>query len=136
MHILPYLNFDGCCAKAFRFYEKTLGGQITTLMTHGESPIAHEIPPEHHDLVLHATLVIGDALLMASDAPPGRYVPPRGLYVSLQVDDPADADRIFAALAEGGEVQMPIGETFWARRFGMLVDRYGIPWMVNCGNSH
>jgi len=81
---------------------------------------------------MHARLQVGDALLMASDAPPGRFTPAQGISVSLQLTDPAEAERIFHGLAEGGEVTMPIEPTFWALRFGMVTDRFGIPWMVNC----
>ena len=128
----PYLNFNGQCRKAFTFYEQCLGGQIVMIQTHADSPIAGEVPSEWHDRILHARLVVGDAVLMGSDSPPEHYAPPQGLYVSVQVDDPADADRIFHALAENGMVTMPIEETFWAARFGMVVDRFGTPWMINC----
>ncbi|HEX6105935.1 MAG TPA: VOC family protein [Gemmatimonadales bacterium] len=132
MRFVPYLNFDGRCAEAFRFYERVLGGKIEGMITHGESPIAGEVPPEWHNLVLHACLVIGDQQLMASDSPPGQHVRPQGLWVSVHVDGVEEAERVFQALAEEGEVTMPIGETFWSPRFGMCVDRFGTPWMVNC----
>ncbi|MGH7474920.1 MAG: VOC family protein [Longimicrobiales bacterium] len=135
MQAHPYLNFNGDCESAFRFYERVLGGKIEAMITHGESPIADQVPPEWHERILHAYLVAGDAVLMASDSPPDRYVQPQGLWVSLQVDDPAEADRIFNALAENGSVTMPIEKTFWAERFGMLVDRFGIPWMVSGGGT-
>ncbi|HLH23943.1 MAG TPA: VOC family protein [Chloroflexota bacterium] len=133
MQINPYLNFDGQCAEAFRFYEQALGGTIEVLMTHGESPIAGEVPPGWHDRVLHARLTVGDTVLMGSDSPPEHYQKPAGVYVSLQVDEPTEARRIFGVLAENGAVIMPFAPTFWAAGgFGMLVDRFGIPWMVNC----
>ncbi|HEV2131294.1 MAG TPA: VOC family protein [Longimicrobiaceae bacterium] len=136
MRIDPYLNFDGDCAEAFRFYEQLLGGEIDTMMTHGESPIANEVPPEWHPRILHASLRLGDALLMASDAPPDRYQPPQGNYVSLLVEEPREAERIFHALAEGGRVTMPFEKTFWASGgFGMVTDRFGTPWMINCEGS-
>lgn len=136
MRVDPYLNFDGNCAEAFRFYEQLLGGELE-IMTHGESPVAGEVPPEWHDRILHASLRLGDALLMASDAPPDRYQPPQGNYVSLAVEEPAQAERIFSALAEGGQVTMPFEKTFWAAGgFGMVTDRFGTPWMINCeGNA-
>ena len=133
MQVNPYLNFNGNCAEAFRHYEKILGGKIDSLMTHRESPIADQVPADWGDSVLHATLVVGDTVLMASDSPPQHYAKPSGFYVSLQVDDPAEADRIFYALADQGSVILPIDKTFWAVRFGMLVDRFDIPWMINCG---
>jgi PhnB protein len=133
VQVHPYLNFDGQCAEAFRFYERVLGGRIEAMMTHGESPIAGEVPSEWHDRVLHARLAVGDQVLMASDSPPEQYQKPQGLYVSLQVEKPADAERIFRALAENGTVTMPFEKTFWAAGgFGMLVDRFGTPWMINC----
>lgn len=133
----PYLNFDGNCAEAFRFYEQLLGGEIDTMMTHGESPIADQVPPEWHPRIMHASLRLGDALLMASDVPPDRYQPPQGNYVSLAVDEPTEAERVFHALAEGGRVTMPFEKTFWAAGgFGMVIDRFGTPWMINCeGNT-
>jgi PhnB protein len=133
MQVNPYLNFNGQCAEAFRFYEQVLGGKIETMMTHGESPIAGEVPPEWHERIMHARLVVGDQVLMASDSPPEYYEKPQGLSVALNVDSPADAERIFHALAEQGTVKMPFEKTFWAAGgFGMLVDRFGTPWMVNC----
>jgi PhnB protein len=101
-------------------------------MTHRESPIADQVPSTWGDRVLHARLVVGDTVLMASDSPPEHYAKPAGMHVSLQVDDPAEADRIFYALADKGSVTYPIEKTFWAARFGMLVDRFDIPWMINC----
>ena len=103
------------------------------LQTHGQSPIAGEVPPDWHDRIMHARLEVGDAVLMASDSPPEYYERPQGLYVAIQVTDPAEADRIFQALADRGTVKLPIQQTFWAVRFGMVVDRFGTPWIVNCG---
>jgi PhnB protein len=132
MQVNPYLNFNGNCKEAFAFYEKVLGAKTEMMQTHGESPMADKVPPNWKDAVIHARLRIGDAILMASDYPPDSYHKPEGFYVSLQVDKPADAERIFNALAENGSVHMPVQETFWAARFGMLADRFGTPWMVNC----
>jgi PhnB protein len=132
MQLNPYLQFDGNCAEAFRFYEQCLGGKIVMMMKTGESPMAAQIPADQQDSIMHARMMVGDKVLMGSDAMGGCYTAPAGFHVTLGVDDPADADRIFAALAQGGSVRMPIEETFWAHRFGMLVDRFGIPWMVNC----
>ena len=132
MKAIPYLNFNGQCRAAFEFYAQCLGGQIEAMMTHGESPVAGDVPPDWTDSILHAYLVAVDAVLMGSDAPPDHYETPRGLYVSLSVNTPDEAERIFQLLAENGTVQMPIDETFWAARFGMLVDQFGTPWMINC----
>ena len=132
MQLNAYLTFNGQCEAAFKFYEKCFGGKIVFMQTHGESPMAGQVPPDWRDKIIHATLHVGGAVLMGSDAPPPRYEKPQGIAVSLRVSDPADADRMFNALAENGTVQMPIQKTFWSVRFGMLVDRFGIPWMVNC----
>jgi PhnB protein len=132
MEISPYLNFNGRCAEAFKLYEQTLGGKIVMMQTHGESPMKDNVPPDWRDKILHARLVIGGHALMGSDAPPERYSAPQGTYVSITVGSPADAERIFNALAAGGQVHMPYQKTFWSPGFGMLVDRFSIPWMVNC----
>ena len=133
MQLVPYLNFNGTCAEAFKFYEKALGGTLETLMTHGESPMADQVPQDWHDKVMHASLTIGSAKLMGSDAPPEYYTPAQGTSVSIHVDTVKEGERIFNALADGGNVTMPFEKTFWAERFGMLVDRFGTPWMVNVG---
>ena len=130
MELSPYLNFNGQCAAAFKFYEQCLGGKIVMMQTHGESPMKDHVPPEWRDKVLHARLVVGGEALMGSDAPPDRYERPQGTYVSLSLAFP-DAERIFKALAEGGSVSMPFQKTFWSPGFGSLVDRFGTPWMIN-----
>jgi PhnB protein len=132
MQVNPYLFFNGNCEEALKFYEKALGGKIEGMMTHGASPAAQHVGPEWQNKIIHARFVVGGQVLMGSDAPPEHYHPPQGFSVSLSVKQASDAERIFQALAENGKVQMPIQETFWAVRFGMLVDRFGIPWMVNC----
>jgi PhnB protein len=132
MDLAPYLVFDGRCEEAFRFYEQSLGGRIVAMVTYGESPMAQHAPPEWHGKILHARLALGDKVLMGSDGPPGRHEAMQGFSVTLTTDDPAEAERVFLALAEEGTVRMQLQETFWAQRFGMLVDRFGTPWMVNC----
>ncbi len=132
MRMNPYLTFDGQCEAALRRYAEILGGTIEVMMSHRGTPAEGHVPPESLDRIMHGRITLGDDLLMGSDALPGQYKKPEGFSVSLQIKDPAEAERVFHALAEGGEVQMPIQETFWAARFGMLVDRFGIPWMVNC----
>ena len=134
MRVSPYVMFNGQCREAFKFYEQLLGAKILFSMTFGESPAKEQMPPETYDLIIHATLSIGDQLLMASDAPHDRYEAPRGVYISLHLNDIAEGERIFKALSERGKVQMPFEKTFWAERFGMCVDRFGVPWMVNCEN--
>jgi PhnB protein len=135
MRVHAYLNFNGQCAQAFKFYEECLGGKIGTMMTHAGTPMEEHVPSEWRDKVLHASLFLGDDELMGSDAPPGRYEKPSGFSVTLQIKEFAEAERIFNALLEEGTVVLPFQETFWAFRFGMLVDRFGIPWMVNCENA-
>ena len=132
MELNPYLTFNGQCQAAFKFYERCFGGKIEMMMTHGESPMADQVPAGWRDKVMHARLVAGERVLMGSDAPPDRYQKPQGFSVSLSVGKPAEAERIFNALAENGSVQMPIQKTFWAERFGTVTDRFGIPWMINC----
>ncbi|HYZ21935.1 MAG TPA: VOC family protein [Rhodopila sp.] len=132
--LVTYLSFDGQCEAAFKHYEKVLRGRILMMMRHADAPPGTGVPqtPETAERIMHARLKVGDRLLMGGDAPPQYASTPQGFCVSIQVDDPAEAERIFGELAEGGVIRMPIGETFWARRFGMLVDKFGTPWMVNC----
>jgi len=132
MQLNPYLYFSGQCAEAFKFYAECLGGKIEAMMTHAGTPAETHVPPEWRDKIIHARLIIGDGVLMASDAPPGHYHQPQGFSVSIQIKDLSEAERIFNRLAESGSVQMPFAPTFWAAGFGMCVDRFGIPWMVNC----
>jgi len=133
MQLNPYLLFNGQCEAAFNFYAQVLGGKIEGMLTHAGSPAEQQVPAEWRDKILHARLTVGDEVLMASDAPPGHYEQPKGFSVSIQLNDRANAERIFNALAENGTIQMPFQQTFWAVGFGMLVDRFGIPWMINCG---
>jgi PhnB protein len=132
MQLNPYLTFNGQCEAAFKFYEQCLGGKIVAMVTHAGTPAEGQVPAEWRDKIIHARLVVGDEVLMGSDAPPDRYETSKGFSVTVGVDDPAKAERIFNALAEKGTVRMPFQKTFWALGFGMLVDRFGIPWMVNC----
>lgn len=130
MKVNTYLNFGGNCAEALRFYEQHLGGKILMRMTYGEMPEPKNFPPGMEDSVLHARIVLGDATLMASDGPPERVQPMVGAHICLNVDSIEEAERIHAVLSEGGEVFMPMGETFFAHRFSMLRDKFGIAWMV------
>jgi len=128
----PYLSFNGNCEAAFKFYERVLGGKIAIMMPFEGSPMADQAPANWRSKIMHARLDIGEETLMGSDPPPDRYAPVKGITVSLGIDKPEEADRIFQALSEKGTVQMPIQKTFWALRFGMLTDQFGIPWMINC----
>jgi PhnB protein len=132
MQLNPYLFFNGQCEAAFKFYAQVLGGKIDGMLTHAGTPAEQQVPAEWRDKIMHARLIVGDQVLMASDAPPDHYQKPTGFSVSIQIKDKAEAERIFNALAEEGKVQVPFGQTFWAAGFGMCADRFGIPWMVNC----
>jgi PhnB protein len=132
MQINPYLSFNGTCDAAFKFYEKVLGGKILMKMTYGDSPMAAQTAPADKDRIMHVRLAVGDVMLMGADAPPQFYEPMKGIVVSIGVDDATEAERVFGALSENGTVRMPIQETFWAQRFGMLIDQFGTPWMINC----
>jgi len=132
MQLNPYLNFNGNCAAAFKFYEKALGGKIQMMMTFAESPMAEQVPVAQRNKVIHVRMTFGDQVLMGSDAPPDRYEPMKGFSVSLQVETAVEAEKIFKTLSEKGSVSMPIQKTFWAERFGALVDEFGTPWMINC----
>ena len=131
MHISTYLSFNGECANAINFYEKAIGARLLFKMTWGESPMAKDCPPETHGLIMHSTLTVGDGQIMCADAPPDSYHKPAGISVSLHVKDPAEGARLFAALSENGSVHMPFEKTFWSPGFGMCVDQFGIPWMIN-----
>jgi PhnB protein len=128
LHI--YLNYGGNCRQAFRFYEEQLGGEITFMMTHGEQPNANGVPPEWKDAVLHARINIGETELMGGDVPPDRFQPMRSAYLSLTVDSIDEAERIYALLSDGGEIFMPMQETFFAFRFAMFRDKFGTSWML------
>ncbi|MGH8354939.1 MAG: VOC family protein [Pseudomonas sp.] len=132
MKINPYLTFDGHCEAAFRFYAQCLGGSLEVL-PFGETPACGDVPADYRDKIMHACLRVGEQTLMGSDCHPAMpYESIRGCSVTLNLDGAAEAERIFNALAERGTVQMPLQQTFWALRFGMLVDRFGVPWMINC----
>ena len=132
MQVNPYLSFDGQCEAAFKLYERCFGGKIECMMTHDSRPGEYPVAAEWQKKILHATLRVGDQVLMGADAFPDRYQKPQGFSVTLGLKDQAEAERIFKALAERGTVEMALQETFWAVRFGVLVDRFGIPWTINC----
>jgi PhnB protein len=131
----PYLLFNGDCEAAIKFYEESLGGKVEAMLTHEGTPMEKMVPPEWRKKIIHARLVLGDKVLMASDCPPDRYVKPQGFSVNLDFKSPAEAERVFNSLAENGSVQMPLQQTFWAARFGMVTDRFGTPWMINCESA-
>jgi PhnB protein len=128
----PHLHFKGNCREAFESYVDTFGGRIVFAMTYGEMPVASQTPPESRDQIAHARIEFGGQFLLGCDSPGDRYQTPQGFNVMAAIDSPDEAERVFSKLAQGGTIQMPFQETFWARRFGMCTDRFGIPWMVNC----
>ena len=131
---VTYLSFDGRCEEAFKRYEKVFKGKILMMMRHSDAPFGSGVPQDSEtaNRIMHARLEVGGRLLMGGDAPAPSSSKPQGFCVSVAVDDPAEAERIFGQLSEGGAIVMPIGETFWAQRFGMVTDEFGTPWMVNC----
>lgn len=129
MNIDPYLIFDGTCEQAMNFYAQALGGEVVMMSRFAESPGCEDLPPER---IMHARLHVGDQVLMASDSHPAHgHDGIKGFSIALNVDSPEQAQRSFQALADGGTVVMPLGETFWSESFGMLIDRFGVSWMVN-----
>jgi len=130
VRLRPYLNYGGNCAEALKFYEKHLGGKILAMMTHEQSPESSGVKPEWKNAILYAQISIGDSEFMASDVPPDRFQPMRSVYLSLNVASDAEAERIYNLLREGGEVFMPMQETFFAFRFGQIRDRFGTSWMI------
>ena len=136
MKLNTYLNFNGDCKAAFEFYAQLLGGKVTAMMSYADSPGCEGMSPGDKNLIMHGCVALGDDQLMGTDCTPEYpYQPIKCAYVTINVDEPAEADRVFAALAEGGNVEMPIQETFWAKRYGITVDRFGVPWMVNCASE-
>ena len=129
------LSFDGQCEAAFQFYERCLKGKIVFMLRWGESPMAKDAPVEWSGKILHARLVIGDTALLGADVLPGSYESPRGFGLLLSLDDPAETERLFSALAESGTVRMPLQETFWAPRFGVVTDQFGIQWDIQYEKS-
>ena len=130
MKLYTYLNYGGNCRQAFDFYIEHLDGKLVSVTTHGEQPESSKVPPEWRDAVLHARIEIGETVLLGADIPPDRFQPMRSAYLTLVVDSIGEAERIYALLAEGGQIFMPMEETFFAHRFAMLRDRFGTSWML------
>jgi PhnB protein len=133
MLLSPYLHFNGDCRAAFAFYAEVLRGRVESTLTYGESPMRDQTSADWRDKVMHSQLRLGDGVLMGSDSPPPYHAPMQGFSVTLVYEDPAEAERVFNALVEGGTARMAMQETFWAQRFGMVVDRFGVPWIINGG---
>lgn len=130
MKLHAYLNFGGDCKQAFEFYEKHLGGKITVMMNHNQQPGLNEVPANWKEKIMYARMSLGETEIMANDVPGDRFQPMRSVYLSLTVDSIEEAERIHGLLADGGQIFMPMEETFFAYRFSMLRDRFGTSWMV------
>jgi PhnB protein len=128
MKLFTYLNYAGNCQEAFRFYEQHLGGKITMMMTHGQGPYANDGPPDWKNAILHARMAIGETELLGADIPGAQ--PMRSAYLTLIVSSIEEAERIYATLSDGGEIFMPMNETFFAFRFAQLRDKFGTSWMI------
>jgi PhnB protein len=136
MNITPLLSFRGDCEAAFTLYARAFGGAIVTMLTYAASPQGDTVPPDWRGKIFHATLRVGDGALMGGDPLPEQYQPMQGVQLTVGLADPAEAERVFQALAENGTVNIPLQKTFWADRFGVVVDRFGIPWIINCEAPH
>ena len=134
MTIAPQISlaFDGDCEAAFKYYERVLEGHVRFMLRWGDSPMAADAPPGWGEKILHAAITIGETEIIGLDVPSDRYEAPIGFEIMLNIDDPVAAERVFGQLAENGSIRMPLQQTFWARLYGVLVDRFGIPWSVNC----
>ena len=135
MQMNAYLSFSGDCEAAFKFYAECLDGKIGEIFRYAATPLAEQVPANWRNKVMHGSLAIGEHVLMGGDVAPDRYEKPSGFSLSLQMKSTTQAERIFDVLAKDGTVVMPLEKTFWAARFGMLVDRFGIPWLINCDGS-
>jgi PhnB protein len=135
MQMNPYLSFDGQCEAAFNFYEQCFGGQLGEIFRYAGTPLADQVPADWQDKVMHGTLTIGEQVLMGGDVAPERYEEPKGFSLSLHMKSTTHAERIFHILAKDGTIVVPLEKTFWAARFGMVVDQYRIPWLINCEGS-
>ena len=132
MQVNPYLSFKGDCEAAFKLYEQCLGARVGTIYRYEGTPLADQVPADWHDKVMHGSVTFGDQVLMGGDVAPNRYEEPKVFSLSVHLDNPAEAERIFAELSRDGQSVMPLEKTFWAERFGMVVDRFGISWLINC----
>lgn len=136
MRMNPYLSFKGDCEAAFTFYEQCFNGRLGAIFRYGGSPMAGYAPPDWSDKVMHGSVTIGGQELMGADVAPGQYEgAPKGFSLSLHIESAAEAERIFQELSRDGSIVMALQKTFWAERFGQVVDRFGVPWMINCEGS-
>ena len=132
MKLNTYLHFNGNCEEALNFYVKALSAKPVMMLRYSEAPVACETAKELQQKIMHGRITLGDNVIMASDSPPGRFQAPAGFSINIGVNTPEEAERLFKALSKKAEICMPMAETFWAQRFGMLKDQFGVPWMVNC----
>jgi PhnB protein len=135
MQMTTYLSFRGQCEEAFKFYQESLGAHLGPIFRYAGTPLADQVPADWQDKVMHGSLTVGEHVLMGGDVAPDRYEEPQGISLSLQITDTTEAEHVFRELSKNGRVVMPLEKTFWAARFGMVVDRFGIPWLVNCEGS-
>jgi len=135
MQVNPYLSFNGQCEEAFKLYARVLGGQLGKIFRYTGTSLAHQVPADWQDKVMHGSVTVGGQELMGADVAPDRYEAPKGFSLSIQIKDAAEAERIFRELSDAGSMVMPLEKTFWAERFGMVIDRFGVPWMINCEAS-
>jgi PhnB protein len=135
MELSTYINFKGECEAAFRFYEQCLGGTLGPVFRYAGTPFADQVPADWQDKVMHASLTLGSQVLMGADIAPDRYQEPKGFSLSLQLKAPAEAERLFRQLSANGKILTPLEKTFWAERFGVVVDRFGMTWLINCDGS-
>ena len=132
MKMNPYLSFKGDCEAAFKYYEQHLGGEMGGIFRYGGTSLSSSVPADWPDKIMHGSITIGGQTLQAADVAPDQYSTPQGFSLTLQIKSTADAERMFEALADGGQVRMPLEKTFWAERFGVVTDRFGVPWIINC----
>ena len=132
MQITINLGFKGQCEAAFKLYEQCLGAEPGPILRYAGSPMANDVPADWQDKIMHGSVKLGDLVLMGGDVAPGRYEEPKGFALSIQITSIDDAERVFRELARDGRIVMPLETTFWAERFGQLVDRFGVPWLINC----
>ena len=132
MQMNPYLSFKGECEAAFKFYEQCLGAQVGEIFRYRGTPLESQVPADWSDKVMHGSVRFGDQVFMAADVAPNHYEQPKGYSLSIHLNNTEDAERIYRELAKDGKVVVPLEKTFWAARFGMVVDPFGIAWMINC----
>ena len=132
MNVNVYLSFTGQCEAAFNFYAECFGGRLGPIFRYADSPMAETMPDDWQDKIMHGSVAVGEQVLMGADLLPQQYEAPRGFSLSIQLNNPSEADRIFQDLEVGGRVLAQLEKTFWAERFGLVVDRFGIQWMINC----